>query len=55
MKTKKELKAYVVTYGNDAWRNKIGVYAENEKEAIKTIEKELRKGIQIIKVELMEE
>lgn len=46
------MKEYTVYYGNNAWIESVGVYAKNEKEAKKIIEKCLRKGVKIIEVKI---
>lgn len=46
----KALKAYIVTYGNDAWKDEIKVYARNKTEAIQDTQSELRSGVRIIKI-----
>lgn len=41
---------YEITYGNNAWKDAIIVYAKSKKEAIISVEKELRKKVNIINV-----
>lgn len=49
------MKEYIVYYGKGNARYNIGVYAKNEQEAKEIIEKQLKNGLEIIKVKLMEE
>ena len=49
------MKEYIVYYGKGNTRHNIGVYAKNEQEAREIIEKQLKNGLEIIKVKLMEE
>lgn len=49
------MKEYIVYYGKRDARYNIGVYAKNKQEAKEIIEKQLKNGLEIIKVKLMEE
>lgn len=41
---------YEITYGNGAWTETIIVHAKSENDAIISVKKELRKGVNIINV-----
>lgn len=49
------MKEYIVYYGLGNICYYTGVYANNEKEARKIIEKQLQDGLKVFKVKLMEE